>query len=332
MTREHEAFDPGRATGGADPHGGDADRLAGDADGAAGDGEAGSAGAVAGAGEQARAAGEAVGVDGGGDEARGAGDAVGVDGGGDEARGAGEVGGDAEPLAGDVDGGAPALAGDAAPAGAGNEAGAGEGEDGEDTLDLFEIGSFLAGSDELKKIAVQRDEYLDSLRRLQADFDNYRKRAIRQQTELVERATEGLLVRLLPVLDALDLAMAHLPAAAEGNDSEAMKSLTQIGTLLRDVLEREGLERIDQVGVPFDPTVHDAVAQTGPDEPAGGGGFPGQTPGEEGSGDDAASDGATARRAGAAGSSDKNSVASVMRSGYRLKGRVLRPAMVAVRS
>jgi len=303
MTREHEAFDAGHVAGDADALGGDADPLAGDADPRAGEPVAGG-------------------------DARGAGEA---DGGGD-ARGAGDAHRDADALGGDADGGADAHADGAALAGSGEEAGGAGDEDGEDAIDMFEIGSFLAGSDELKKIVVQRDEYLDSLRRLQADFDNYRKRAIRQQTELVERATEGLLVRLLPVLDALDLAMAHLPAAADGNDSEAMKSLTQIGTLLRDVLEREGLERIDQVGVQFDPTVHDAVAQTGPDEPAGGGGSPGQTQGEEGGGDQAASDEATAGSEGAAGSSDKNSVASVMRSGYRLKGRVLRPAMVAVRS
>ena len=194
-------------------------------------------------------------------------------------------------------------------------------------LDLSEIGSFLSGSksDELKGVIAERDEYLDSLRRLQADFDNYRKRAIRQQTELVERATEGLLLRLLPVLDALDLAMAHLPAAGEGSDSDAMKSLTQIGTLLTDVLEREGLERIDKVDVRFDPTIHDAVAQAGPsDEPESG-------EAGEGSPDrdvDSSGDDETA----GSGTSGANSVASVMRSGYRLKGHVLRPAMVAVRS
>ncbi len=258
---------------------------------------------------------------------------------GDEARGAGEAAGDADQRAGDAAGEADKVAGDAAgadrpaadaagdgeDAGIVEDAGSTEGESGQEPLDLFEIGSFLAGSDDLKSIIVQRDEYLDSLRRLQADFDNYRKRAIRQQTELVERATEGLLVRLLPVLDALDLAMAHLPAAQEGNDSEAMRSLVQIGTLLRDVLEREGLERIDQVGVPFDPTVHDAVAQAGPDEP-GDDESAGQ--GQEDNGGHEPAAGAK----GAARSADKNSVASVMRSGYRLKGRVLRPAMVSVRS
>jgi molecular chaperone GrpE len=255
---------------------------------------------------------------------------------GDEPQRPGGTAGDADRLTGGAAGSAedadrltdaaaedPADADQPADAVAGDEAGTAgdiennEGDD-QETLDLAEIGSFLAGSDELKKIVVQRDEYLDSLRRLQADFDNYRKRAIRQQTELVERATEGLLVRLLPVLDALDLAMAHLPSAREGNDSEAMKSLVQIGTLLRDVLEREGLERIDHVGVPFDPTVHDAVAQAGPDE--------GQSQ------EDTGADGQAGGEEVDPGSTDKSSVASVMRSGYRLKGRVLRPAMVSVRS
>jgi molecular chaperone GrpE len=208
-----------------------------------------------------------------------------------------------------------ALAGEMADAGGATAEDDAEGSG----FDLSGLESFLSGTDEMKVLAAQRDEYLDSLRRLQADFDNYRKRAIRQQTELVERSTEGLLVRLLPVLDALDLATAHLPAAGKGNDSDAMKSLTQIGTLLRDVLEREGLERIDQVGVPFDPTIHDAVAQT---------------TAEAGNGDNGA-DAAPNRAAGAKAAGARpghGSVADVMRSGYRLKSRVLRPAMVAVQS
>jgi molecular chaperone GrpE len=228
-----------------------------------------------------------------------------------ESHGAGGGGGAGKDNGSDDNGGIQGTAGD-------------DSETGKEAIDLSEIASFLSGSDELKGIAAERDEYLDSLRRLQADFDNYRKRAIRQQTELVERATEGLLVRLLPVLDALDLAMAHLPAAGEGTDSDAMRSLTQIGTLLRDILEREGLERIDQVGVRFDPTIHDAVAQAGPAE-AGSREPLGQSTGDQ---DDELE--AAPEEAGP-GSSGDNSVASVMRSGYRLKGRVLRPAMVAVR-
>lgn len=144
--------------------------------------------------------------------------------------------------------------------------------------------------DESSRVAAERDDYLDSLRRLQADFDNYRKRSVRQQTELLERATEGLLVQLLPVLDALDLAEAHA-------STEERSALDQVGTLLRETLARQGLERIDSVGVDFDPTVHDAVAHEESDDDSGGG----------------------------------HEIAEVMRAGYRLKGRVVRPAMVKVK-
>ena len=95
----------------------------------------------------------------------------------------------------------------------------------------------------------ERDEYLESLRRLQADFENYKKRVIRQQSELLDRAGETLVEKLLPVLDAIDLARQH--NAGEG--------VEQIATALIDALEKEGLERLDPVGEAFDPTEHEAV-------------------------------------------------------------------------
>jgi molecular chaperone GrpE len=125
------------------------------------------------------------------------------------------------------------------------------------------------------------------LRRVQADFENYRKRILRQQTEHLERAAEDLVQKLLPVLDTFDLAVAH----GEGFD--------QVLSSLVGVLEKEGLERIQPDGAPFDPNEHDAVAH----EPADGDG----------------------------GESDAPEVAEVMRPGYRWKGRVLRPAMVKVK-
>ena len=162
--------------------------------------------------------------------------------------------------------------------------------------------------EEARRLTAERDEYLDSLRRLQADFDNFRKRVLRQQTDLLERASEGLVLQLLPVLDALDLAVAHNAvarddvAAVEEGQQDAREALVQIGALLRDTLAREGVERIDQVGVEFDPTVHDAVAHEalGDDEVAG-------------------------------GEQLHQQVCEVLRAGYRLKGRVIRPAMVKVR-
>ena len=81
----------------------------------------------------------------------------------------------------------------------------------------------------------------------------------------MERASEALCLRLLPVLDALDLATAHLRGQEGQND--AAKALEQIDSLLRDVLAHEGLERIDAVDVPFDPTIHDAVGHV-PTDPS----------------------------------------------------------------
>jgi molecular chaperone GrpE len=129
------------------------------------------------------------------------------------------------------------------------------------------------------------DEYKELAQRVQADFENYKKRVLKQQTEYVERAAEHLVQKLLPVLDTADLAMAH----DEGN-----ASLHQVVSALTEVLSKEGLERIDPIGQPFDPTEHDAVMH----EP-GDGGDP--------------------------------EVIEVMRAGYRWKSRVLRPAMVKVK-
>ncbi|HLI16415.1 MAG TPA: nucleotide exchange factor GrpE [Acidimicrobiales bacterium] len=149
---------------------------------------------------------------------------------------------------------------------------------------------------DLAQLAAERDEYLDTLRRLQAEFDNYRKRTIRQQTALLERAAEQLLERLLPALDALGLAIAH--AREDESGRVAIESLEQVESLFWDILAKEGLERIDAASVAFDPHVHDAVAHEGGADGEGG---PGAV------------------------------VVEVLRPGYALKGRVLRPAMVKVR-
>jgi len=136
--------------------------------------------------------------------------------------------------------------------------------------------------------ARERDEYLEALLRLQAEFDNYRKRMQRQQHETFEKAAASLAKKLLPVLDTADLALAH----GAGED------VKQVAGALFDILSKEGLERVDPEGQPFDPEHHDAVAH----EPAEGDGAP-QVP----------------------------EVSEVMRAGYRWKGQVLRPAMVKVR-
>jgi molecular chaperone GrpE len=134
----------------------------------------------------------------------------------------------------------------------------------------------------------ERDEYLDALQRLQADFENYRKRVARSSSDAADRAAGEVVAKMLPVLDAFDLAAAHFLNAP----SEEAEALAQARGLLLDALSKEGLERIDTVGVPFDPQVHDAVAHI---------------EGDEGP-----------------------NVDQVLRAGYLWKGAVLRPAMVRV--
>ena len=106
----------------------------------------------------------------------------------------------------------------------------------------------------------ERDEYLDMLRRVQADFENYKKRTMRQQTELLDKAAQGLVQKLLPALDALDLARVHLTDSKDTKGlSEEGKALLQATALLFDTLNKEGLERVDDTGAEFDPMTHDAV-------------------------------------------------------------------------
>jgi molecular chaperone GrpE len=96
---------------------------------------------------------------------------------------------------------------------------------------------------------VERD-YLDDLRRVQAEFDNYRKRMMKQQAELAERATVRLVERLLPILDNFERAISH----GEGGEGVAL-----VFKELKGALEAEGVEEIPSEGVPFDPRVHEAV-------------------------------------------------------------------------
>jgi molecular chaperone GrpE len=143
---------------------------------------------------------------------------------------------------------------------------------------------------DLASLQRERDDLLDTTRRLQADFENYRKRVAREQTALAERATEGLLEQLLPVLDSFELAVRNL----EGSDvdEKVRKGIELVYAELASVMERAGLERIEARGAPFDPNEHEAVMQ------------------DEGEGEPQVDD--------------------VLRAGWKLKGRVLRPAMVKV--
>jgi molecular chaperone GrpE len=143
---------------------------------------------------------------------------------------------------------------------------------------------------DLESLQRERDDLLDTTRRLQADFENYRKRVVREQTALVERSTEGLLEQLLPVLDSFELAVRNLDGSDV--DEKVSKGIELVYAELMSVVERSGLERIEAKGAPFDPNEHEAVMQ------------------DDGDGEP--------------------HVGDVLRTGWKLKGRVLRPAMVKV--
>ncbi len=140
---------------------------------------------------------------------------------------------------------------------------------------------------EVTQAAQLAEERMDQLLRLKADFENYRKRVIREQTELVERASLRIVERLFPVLDDLDRAL----DAAQGNEG-IVRGIEIVKKQLHDVLAQEGLERIEAAGT-FDPNHHEAVSSV---------------PGDV----------------------SEPTVLEVVRPGYTLKGKTVRPALVHV--
>ena len=109
--------------------------------------------------------------------------------------------------------------------------------------------------DELAALQAERDELFDRLQRLAAEFDNFRKRAAREQGEVVARANERLVKELLPVLDDLGRA---LEAAAEHEEGKLEEGVRLVHRSLGSLLEREGLAEIETDGK-FDPHVHEAL-------------------------------------------------------------------------
>lgn len=145
---------------------------------------------------------------------------------------------------------------------------------------------------DLDKARAEAESYLDDLRRLQADFDNYRKRTLREQTARAASASQALVARLLPVLDNFELAVS---SAERSRDFDRMlKGVEMVFGELREVLEAEGLVRIEAEGKPFDPERHEAVIAVEEQD------------------------------------TEPGMVVDIVRAGYELRGKVLRPAMVKV--
>ena len=109
--------------------------------------------------------------------------------------------------------------------------------------------------DELEALRNENEELIDTLQRLQADFDNYRKRAARDQESLVARAGERIVKELLPILDDLERA---LEAAEQHEEAKLEDGVRLVHRQLEQLLEREGLALVETEGR-FDPHVHEAL-------------------------------------------------------------------------
>jgi molecular chaperone GrpE len=148
--------------------------------------------------------------------------------------------------------------------------------------------------DDLKDRAAKADEHWDRLLRTTADFDNFKKRAAREKQEAIKFANESLVEKLVTVLDTFDMAL----AATQNNNSGAMQSLqagiTMVHQQLKAALADAGLEELDASGKAFDPNLHEAISQQENS----------QVP--------------------------EGTVVQQLRKGYKLNGRLLRPASVVV--
>ncbi len=160
---------------------------------------------------------------------------------------------------------------------------------------LPDISDIIGGSSDIAKLEDERDSYLESLRQVQADFENYKKRVIRDTEEFSEVKSMKLIGELLGVLDNFELALNHFED--EEQDEKVLKLKKGIDLVYSEfyaALEKQGLERIEAKGAIFDPEYHEAVLH-----------------------DDS-------------GDGEVESVVEVLRPGYVVRGKVIRPAMVKV--
>ena len=143
---------------------------------------------------------------------------------------------------------------------------------------------------ELQKVRAERDTLLDRLARLQAEFENARKRAVREQQDYREYAVSDTVKSLLPILDSFERAL-----QVSGNNGNDLRSGVElIYKQLQDALVKLGLRQIPAKGEPFDPHLHEAIEMVDTDEV------------------------------------EDHHVLDELQRGYKLKERLLRPAMVRV--
>jgi molecular chaperone GrpE len=153
-------------------------------------------------------------------------------------------------------------------------------------------GSPAALHEALSAKTQEVDRLQDRLLRLQAEFENYKRRISREKAEFLKFAHEGLILDFLPVLDNLDRAL--VAARAETGSTPLLEGIEMIARLFRSVLEKAGVRPMEALGQPFDPACHQAVAQVETSQ------------------------------------GDAGLVVEEIQKGYLIEGRVLRPAMVKV--
>lgn len=151
---------------------------------------------------------------------------------------------------------------------------------------------------------MESEEYLNDLKRLQADFENYKKRQAESQKELGGYLIEKLLFDIIPVLDNFRMATGHVPKEAEG--SPWVTGIQYIEKQLEDALRTHGVEVIEvKEGDAFDPNIHEAIDYDKKQETSD------KEQGEE--------------------NGTKEQIAKVLQNGYKIGGRVVRPAKVTVK-
>jgi molecular chaperone GrpE len=143
----------------------------------------------------------------------------------------------------------------------------------------------------VEEVSSQLEEANARYVRLAADFDNYKKRARQEQSDTMRFAAATVAERLLPVLDDAERALEHVP---DGVDENWLKGVRLTFQKLQEVLAALGVERVESVGSPFDPKLHEAV---GSDETS---------------------------------EHPEDTVTTELRPGYRMHDRILRPALVKV--
>jgi molecular chaperone GrpE len=153
--------------------------------------------------------------------------------------------------------------------------------------------ALAAAREEIVALVAERDQMKDQALRASAEAENTRRRLQREKEEAVSYAATGFARDMLGVADTLERALAALPAEPDAALKPLVSGLLGMQRELRSVFERHGIARVEAVGLPLDPMSHQAMVEVESDQPAG-------------------------------------TVVNELQAGYRMKDRLLRPALVSV--